>query len=189
MRQLKSKAHMTAFFAGVLRLGVQWKGMVISMKIAVFPGSFDPVTLGHIDILHRAAAIFDKVYICAMANGEKKSGMFTAEERLEMLRGSVTDLPNVEADIWNGLLTDYAKQKDAKYLVKGVRNGSDFDSEYSLALINRGLDGELETVLLCAAPQYMHFSSTMAREMIKYHQDLKKYVPAYAADYMKKRGY
>ncbi|MBQ5739818.1 MAG: pantetheine-phosphate adenylyltransferase, partial [Oscillospiraceae bacterium] len=119
------------------------------MKIAVFPGSFDPVTLGHLDIVARAAKLFDRVYICTMVNAEKR-GMFTAEERLELLRGSVAHLDNVEAELWSGLLVDYAREKGARFLVKGVRNGSDFDLEYSLARINTSIEPELETVLLCA---------------------------------------
>ena len=159
------------------------------MKIAVFPGSFDPVTLGHMSIVRRASKLFDKVYVCAMVNAEKKHGLFSTKERLEMLRGSVEEFPNVEADVWTGLLTDYAKSKGAEYLVKGVRNGTDFDQEYALAQINQGLYAPLETVLLCAEPCYVYFSSTMAREMIKYHQDIERCVPAFAADYMKRKGY
>lgn len=157
------------------------------MKIAVFPGSFDPVTLGHIDIAARASKLFDRVYICAMVNAEKKNGLFTAEERLAMLRGSVAQLDNVEAELWSGLLVDYAREKGAKFLVKGVRNVTDFDVEYSLARINASLDEELETVLLCTDSAYIHISSTMAREMIRYGQDLTKCLPAFAADYINRK--
>jgi len=156
------------------------------MKIAVFPGSFDPVTLGHVDILARASKLFDRVYICAMVNAEKRN-MFTSEERLELLRGSVAELPNVEAELWSGLLVDYAREKGAQFLVKGVRNATDFDLEYSLARINTAIAPELETVLLCADPVYGHVSSTMAREMIRYKQDLTKCLPAFAADYIKRK--
>ena len=155
------------------------------MKIAVFPGSFDPVTIGHVDILERAAKLFDRVYICAMVNAEKRN-MFTPDERLALLRGSTAHIPNVEAELWSGLLVDYAREKGAKYLVKGVRNGTDFDLEYSLSLINTSIEPELETVLLCADPAHLHISSTMAREMIRYKQDLTKCLPAFAADYIKR---
>jgi len=156
------------------------------MKIAVFPGSFDPVTLGHVDILERAAKLFDRVYICAMVNAEKRN-MFTPEQRLELLKGSTAHIPNVVSELWSGLLVDYAREKGAQFLVKGVRNATDFDLEHSLARINTSIAPELETVLLCADPVYGHVSSTMAREMIRYKQDLTKCLPAFAADYIKRK--
>ena len=157
------------------------------MKIAVFPGSFDPVTVGHMDLIRRAAALFDRVYICAMVNGGK-SPLFTGEQRFELLRASVAELPNVTAEVWTGLLADYAREKGAHYLVKGVRNGTDFDTEWSMAQINRELDGSLETVLLPARAEYLHVSSTMVREMIKYHRPLEPYMPAAAIETMKGWG-
>ena len=157
------------------------------MRIAVFPGSFDPVTLGHQNIIERAARLFDRVYVCAMSNADKRSPMFRDEEKLLMLQASVEKIPGVEAELWSGLLSDYARQKGAKFLVKGVRNSTDFDAEHAMADINRGLDSELETVLLCADARFAHFSSTMAREMIKYKQDLTKYIPAEAVELIKGR--
>ena len=154
------------------------------MKIAVFPGSFDPVTVGHMDLIRRAAGLFDQVYICAMVNAGK-SPMFTGEQRFELLRASVAELPNVTAEAWLGLLADYAREKGARYLVKGVRNGTDFDTEWSMAQINRELDGSLETVLLPARAEYLHVSSTMVREMIKYRRALEPYMPAAAIEKMK----
>ena len=154
------------------------------MRIAVFPGSFDPVTMGHWDIIRRAAKLFDKLYICAMNNGGKNP-LFKPEERLAMLKECVKDLPNVEAELWTGLLADYARARGARYLVKGVRNGTDFDMEYALAQINNSLNPELETVLLCAQEQYLHISSTMVREMIKYQQPLELYMPGDTAKYVK----
>lgn len=154
------------------------------MNIAVFPGSFDPVTLGHMDVIERAAALFDRVYICAMVNGGK-SPMFTTEQRLEMLRAAVEALPNVTAELWTGLLADYAREKDARWLVKGARNATDFDAEFGMAQINRGLDQRLDTVLLPARAQFLHFSSTMVREMIKYGRPLDGYMPRAAVRVMK----
>ena len=153
------------------------------MKIAVFPGSFDPVTLGHLDLIRRATGIFERVYVCCVPNGAKH-GMFTPEQRLEMLRLSVAELENVQAEAWPGLLTDYARERGARFLVRGVRNGTDFDGEYSLAQIYHGLDETLDTVLLPADPKYLHFSSTMVREMIKYHRALEEYMPPAAAKYV-----
>ena len=156
------------------------------MKIAVCPGSFDPITLGHLDVIGRAAAIFDRVLVCVMTNGEKDRGMFPPQRRLELARLAVGDLPNVEAELWQGLLADYARQRGAGFLVKGVRCGTDVDSEYQMAWINQSLAAELETVLLPARPEFVYFSSTMAREMIRYHQDLKNYLPSAVAEEIEK---
>lgn len=159
------------------------------MKIAIYPGSFDPITLGHLDIIRRAALCFDKVFVCVMDNCDKKSHMFPAEKRLEMLRRSVEELPNVEAELYRGLLADYAREKGGHVIVKGLRNATDFDLEYQMAAINRGIWAELETVFLPASVEYQHFSSTMVREMIRYHQPLEKYVPApVAEELMRQRG-
>ena len=152
------------------------------MKIAVCPGSFDHITLGHLDVIGRAAAIFDRVLVCVMSNGEKDRGMFPPQRRLELARLAVRDLPNVEAELWTGLLADYARQRGAAFLVKGVRCGTDFDNEYQMAWINQGLKPDLETVLLPARPEFIYFSSTMAREMIRYGQDLKNYLPSAVAE-------
>lgn len=156
------------------------------MKIAIFPGSFDPITLGHLDIIKRAAACFDKVYVCVMTNCVKHP-MFEPEKRLELIRASVEDIENVEVEAYNGLLAAYARSKGATVLVKGVRNGTDFDTEYQQALINKGICAELETVLLPASAPYQHFSSTMVREMIRYGQPLEQYVPAPVAEELKER--
>ncbi len=153
------------------------------MRIAVFPGSFDPVTLGHLNLIRRAARIFDHVYVCTVPNGEKH-GMFTPEQRLEMLRRSVAELDNVTAELWEGLLTDYARARGAQFLVRGARSSTSFNEEYSLAQIYRGLAPELDTVLLPAEPKYLHYSSTMVREMIKYHKPLEDYMPSAAAEYV-----
>ena len=155
------------------------------MKIAIYPGSFDPITLGHLDIIRRAALCFDKVFVCVMDNCDKKSHMFPAEKRLEMLRRSVEELPNVEAELYRGLLADYAREKGGHVIVKGLRNATDFDLEYQMAAINRGIWAELETVFLPASVEYQHFSSTMVREMIRYRQPLEKYVPRAVAEELK----
>ena len=157
------------------------------MKIAIYPGSFDPITLGHLDIIRRAALCFDKVFVCVMDNCDKKSHMFPAEKRLEMLRRSVEELPNVEAELYRGLLADYAREKGGHVIVKGLRNATDFDLEYQMAAINRGIWAELETVFLPASVEYQHFSSTMVREMIRYRQPLEKYVPRSVAEELKQK--
>ena len=156
------------------------------MKIAIYPGSFDPITLGHLDIIRRGAACFDKLYVCVMVNCEKKQPMFSQEKRLELIRRSVADIPNVEVENWSGLLADYVRAKNAHILVKGVRNCADFELENQMARINQGIEPELETLLLPARAEFEHFSSTMAREMIRYGQPLEKYVPAPVAEELMK---
>ncbi|MBD9206601.1 MAG: pantetheine-phosphate adenylyltransferase [Clostridiales bacterium] len=159
------------------------------MNIAIYPGSFDPITLGHLDIIRRAAACFDKVYVCVMVNCEKKQPMFTPERRLELIRHSVAHISNVEVENWSGLLADYVQAKNAHILVKGVRNCADFELENQMARINQGICPGLETLLLPASAEFEHFSSTMVREMIRYHQPLEKYVPApVAEELMRQRG-
>lgn len=147
------------------------------MRIAVCSGSFDPITLGHVDIIQRAAACFDKVWVCVSPNAEKKNQMFTPEQKLHLVRLAVEELPNVEAELYPGLLADYAVSHGANVIVRGVRNATDFDVEYQLALINRTIYPDLETMILPASTEYQHFSSSMAREMIRYHQPLEKYLP------------
>ena len=148
------------------------------MNIAVYPGSFDPITLGHLDIIRRAAACFDEVVVCVMVNCDKKQPMFTTERRLALIAESVAHIPNVKVEQWSGLLADYMVQRGSHILVKGVRNTADFDSEVQMARINAGIVPGLETVLLSASAEYQHFSSSMVREMIRYGQPLEKYVPA-----------
>ena len=148
------------------------------MTTAICSGSFDPITLGHLDIIRRAAACFDRVCVCVSPNAEKKNQMFTPEEKLLLVRTAVADLPNVEAELWPGLLADFAVDHGATAIVRGVRNTSDFDVEYQLALINQDIPPGLETMLLPASAAYQHFSSSMAREMIRYGQPLEAYLPA-----------
>ncbi len=157
------------------------------MKIAIYPGSFDPITLGHMDIIRRAAECFDKVCVCVMVNCDKKNPMFTPQERLEMIRSAVAELPNVEAELWTGLLANYTKDRGSHILVKGVRNATDFDQEYQMAAINKGVCPGLETVFLPASAAYQHFSSTMVREMIRYGQPLERYVPEAVIEALRRR--
>ena len=148
------------------------------MKTAVCSGSLDPITLGHLDIIRRAAACFDRVCVCVSPNAEKKNQMFTPEQKLRLVQAAVADLPNVEAELGPGLLADFAVAHGATAIVRGVRNATDLDAEYSLALINQSIHPGLETVFFPASLEYQYFSSSMAREMIRYHQPLEKYLPA-----------
>ena len=151
------------------------------MKTAICSGSFDPITLGHTDIIRRAAVCFDRICVCVSPNSEKRSQMFTPEQKLEMVRAAVRDLPNVEAELWPGLLVEFAEKHGACAIVRGVRNATDWDVERELARINASIHPGLETLLLPAAAEYEHFSSSMAREMIRYGQPLEKYLPAAVA--------
>ena len=120
------------------------------MSIAIYPGSFDPVTLGHLNIIKRASACFDKVIVCVMINS-KKTGMFTPEERLDQLRRSTERFPNVEVDYSNELLAAYAKRRGAHVLVKGLRAVSDYEYEVQMALVNRQLNPNLETMFMASS--------------------------------------
>ena len=148
------------------------------MRIAVCSGSFDPITLGHMDIIRRTAACFDQVYVCVSPNAEKRGQMFTPEQKLKLVEAAVLELPNVTAELYGGLLADFATERKATAIVRGIRTQSDFDTEYQQAMVNRGLHPGLETLLLPASAAYQHFSSSMAREMIRYHQPLENYLPA-----------
>ena len=142
------------------------------MKIAICPGSFDPVTLGHIDIIERAADLFDKVIVLVMTNSEKHA-MFSTDERVELLKKCVKK-ENVEIDTYNGLLVNYAKQIGAVAIVKGLRAVSDFDYEFQQALTNKSLLPELETVFLTAKSMNMFLSSSMVKEL---DGDISRFVP------------
>ena len=148
------------------------------MRTAICSGSFDPITLGHLDVIHRTAGCFDQIWVCVSPNAEKRNQMFTPEQKLRLVQTAIQDLHNVRAELWPGLLADYARSHGACAIVRGVRNVTDFDAEYQMALINRGICPGLETMLLPASAPYQHFSSSMAREMIRYRQPLERYLPA-----------
>lgn len=146
------------------------------MKIAICPGSFDPVTLGHLDIIERATELFDKVIVLVMSNSAKHSA-FTVEERMELLK-KCTDHTKVEIDTYNGLLVDYAKNKGAVAIVKGLRAVSDFDYEFQQALINKSLYPRIETVFLTAKGENMFLSSSMVKEVCRLDGDISPFVPS-----------
>ena len=146
------------------------------MKIAIYPGSFDPVTSGHLNIIRRAAKIFDKLIVCVMVNAGK-SPMFTLEERVELIRRVTSDLPNVEVDHSSELLADYARRKGRCVIVKGLRAGSDFENEFQMALINRKINPDLDTMFLTAEHQYTYLSSSTVKELGYYNVDLSDFLP------------
>lgn len=156
------------------------------MKIAIYPGSFDPVTSGHLNIIRRAANIFDKLIVCVMVNSGKKP-MFTQEERVELICRVTGDLPNVEVDSSAELLAEYAKRKGSCVIVKGLRAGSDFENEFQMAMINHKINPDLDTMFLTAEHQYMYLSSSTVKELGSYGVDLSDFLPeAIIPDFEKK---
>ena len=146
------------------------------MKIAIYPGSFDPVTSGHLNIIRRAADIFDKLIVCVMVNAGKNP-MFTLEERVELIRRITAELPNVEVDCSDELLADYACRVGRCVIVKGLRATSDFENEFQMALINHKINPDLDTMFLTAEHQYMYMSSSTVKELGRYNVDLSEFLP------------
>ena len=127
--------------------------------IAIYPGSFDPITKGHLNIIERAAKMFDKLIVAILINSSKNS-LFSMEERLELIRESTKHLPNVELDFFSGLLVDYAKKREANILIRGLRAVSDFEVEMQMALVNHKLNSALDTVFLCSDSEFAYLSSS-----------------------------
>jgi pantetheine-phosphate adenylyltransferase len=158
------------------------------MKIAVYPGSFDPVTIGHLNIIRRAANIFDKLIVCVMVNAGKNP-MFSLEERVDLIRRVTSDIPNVEVDSSSELLAEYAKRRGSCVIVKGLRAGSDFENEFQMALVNKKINPELDTMFLTAESQYMYLSSSMVKELGTYGVDLSDFLPEeIISDFQNKLG-
>ena len=148
------------------------------MRTAIYPGSFDPITLGHLNIIKRAAVCFDKLIVCVMVNSEKVNrGLFTPEERVELLERCTARFPNVEVDFSDELLAAYAKRRKAHVVVKGLRAVSDYENELQMALINRKLNPRLETMFLPSSAKYTYVSSSMVKEMARYGAELSDFVP------------
>jgi len=146
------------------------------MSIAVYPGSFDPITLGHLNIIRRTASVFDTLYVCVMINSDKNP-LFTHKERVVFIERTVVRYKNVKVESSEELLVEYMKQKKAKVIVKGLRAVSDFDREFQIALINRKLDPSIETFFMPSSEKYTYISSSAVKEMTKYGADLKTFVP------------
>ncbi|UCZ51847.1 pantetheine-phosphate adenylyltransferase [Bacillus shivajii] len=155
-------------------------------SIAVCPGSFDPVTLGHLDIVTRGSKVFDKV-IVSVLNNRTKQPMFTVEERIDLLKEVTKDLPNVEVDYFDGLLIDYVKQKQANAIIKGLRAVSDFEYELQMASINRKLDDEIETFFMMTNNQYSYLSSSIVKELAKYNASVSDLVPPVVEEALRKK--
>lgn len=147
------------------------------MKIAIYPGSFDPVTLGHLNVIKRAAQAFDKLIVCVMVNSDKNGGLFTPDERVELIRRVTKNLHNVEVDSSSELVANYAREKGSRVLVKGLRAVSDYEKEVQMAIINRKLYHNLDTFFIPSGEKYMYLSSTVVKEMARYGADLSDFVP------------
>ena len=147
-------------------------------NLAICPGSFDPVTIGHLDIISRSAKMFGKVIVVVMTNPNKSSGSFTVEERVEMLKKAVADIPNVEVDHYGGLLADYAARKNAKAIIKGLRAVTDFEYEFQMALANKKMNPSVETLFLTTSAENMYVSSSMIKQIAALGGDISDFVPA-----------
>lgn len=145
------------------------------MHSAICPGSFDPITFGHLDIISRASALYDEVVVAVLVN-QTKASLFSVEERMEMIRDVARDFPNVRVDSWSGLLVEYCKAHDIPAIVKGLRAVSDFDYEMQMAQMNHQLAG-IETVFISTSPQYSFLSSSLVKEIAKYGGDVSAHVP------------
>ncbi len=146
------------------------------MAVAIYPGSFDPVTLGHYDIIKRSSKIFDHV-IVGVLNNTSKTPLFSLEERVKMLRDTVKDLPNVSVEAFEGLLVDFVKQKKTNVVIRGLRALTDFDLEMQMAQSNRMVAPDVDTVFLSTSNEYSYLSSSVVKEYAKYGVDLKDFVP------------
>lgn len=150
------------------------------MKVAVYPGSFDPITNGHLDIVRRASRIFDSV-IVAISENPRKSPLFSLEERKALVEEAVQGIPNVQVEVFNGLLVQYAKQRNATAIIRGLRAVSDFDYEFQMALLNRKLAPDLETVYLMPSEEYTYINSTIVKEVAYLGGKLDCFLPQVVA--------
>ena len=155
------------------------------MKRVVCPGSFDPITFGHLDIVERASSIFDEVVIAVMVNKTKQT-LFTVEERIEMTKEVTSKFPNVKVDSWSGLLVDYCKTNDISIIVKGLRAVTDFDYELQMSQINLQLQG-VETLFISTAPAHSFLSSSLVKEIASHGGDVSSYIPAVLLERLKDR--
>ena len=155
-------------------------------KTAVYPGSFDPVTKGHLDIIERSAKIFDKIIVAVLTNGAKTPA-FTFEERVDMLRAAVRGIDNVEVKCFDGLLVDFVRKEKASVIVKGLRAVSDFEYEFQMALLNRKIAPEIETIFLTTSDKYCFLSSSIVKDIARHGGSLEEFVPEELIDYINKK--
>ena len=150
-------------------------------RIAIYPGSFDPITLGHIDIIKRAILLFDQVIVAAAVNIHKDP-FFNVVERMEMIRESVRTFPQVAVDSFDGLLVDYARRKNASAVIRGLRAVSDFEYEFQMSLVNRKMDEGLVTVFLMTHDKYSYLNSSIVKELARFDADISSFVPLFVKE-------
>ena len=155
-------------------------------RLAVFPGSFDPLTNGHVDIILRSAHLFERIVVAVLLNAEKQP-LFTPEERVTIIRDVFREYPNVEVDTFDGLLVDYARKRRASAIVRGLRAVSDFEYEFQMALMNRHLEPTLETVFMMPAEQYTYLSSRLIKEVFKLGGEVKGLVPPAVESWLRRK--
>jgi pantetheine-phosphate adenylyltransferase len=148
------------------------------MKIGVYPGSFDPITNGHLDVIKRSAAIFDKVVVGILINQNKKP-MFTLEERVAIIKEVTKDMDNIEVKAFSGLVVEFAKEEGASVLIRGIRNSTDFEYELQMAQINQDIDDQIDTLFFATNPKFSYISSSAVKELFMFHQKIDQYVPEY----------
>lgn len=146
-------------------------------SLAICPGSFDPITVGHLDIIRRTSKMFDSVIVLVLMNSKKDSGMFTPDERVDFIKRSTSHLPNVEVEFHDGLLAEYAVKKGAVAIVKGLRVLSDYEDEFKQALTNKKLASEVETIFMVTDTEYMFLSSSLVKEVGRFGGDISDFVP------------
>ena len=156
------------------------------MRIAVYPGTFDPVTYGHLDVIKRVSSLFDKVYV-AVATGAHKKVLFSVEERIDMLTEAVSEYENVVVEDFNGLAVDYVKKKEARVVVRGLRMISDFEYEFQMALRNRKLSPDIETVFMMPNESYSYLSSKLIKEIAFMNADVSEFVPKNVEEKLKEK--
>lgn len=156
------------------------------MRTGIYPGSFDPLTNGHLDIIHRAAKLFDRVIVAIAVNEEKKP-FFTIKERIEQVKQAVADLPNVQVDSFTGLLVDYVEKQGGSAVIRGLRAVSDFEFEFQLALMNRKLNERVETIFMMPKETYTFLSSRITKEIARLGGDVRAFVPAHVEAALKKK--
>ena len=157
------------------------------MKTAIYPGTFDPITNGHLDIIERAVHLFDKVIVSVARNSDKRMALFTEEERTTLIRQSILEMPSVEVDSFDGLMVDHAVKHSAHAAIRGLRVLSDFEFEFKMALMNRSLNEEISTVFLMPHAKYTHISSSMVREVASLSGDVSAYVPVHVDQALRKK--
>lgn len=155
-------------------------------RTVIYAGSFDPPTNGHLDLIHRASKIFEHVVVAVLQNTEKQS-LLEFTERADLLRQVTAEIPNVEVDVFHGLLVDYVHRRDARHILRGIRALSDFEYEFQIALMNRRLAPDIETVFLMPREEYTYLSSRMVREVARFGGPLGEFVPAPVAELLRKR--